>query len=129
MVEALVANGCTNDAWKLTQKMWNDENTRPLVNTVIYSSILKGFAHAQESEKVMALYEEMRSHEIQPNTITFNTILNAFAKGGTMDRVPALLEDMAVADPPIELDIVSYSTIVKGYCNCGQLDRALKVVQ
>jgi pentatricopeptide repeat protein len=129
MVEALVANGCTNDAWKLTQKMWSDERTRPIINTVIYSSILKGFANAQDTAKVMALYEEMQDHKIQPNTITFNTILNAFAKGGSMYRVPALLEDMAKANPPVEPDIVSYSTIVKGYCNSGQLNRALKVVQ
>lgn len=128
MVEALVANGCTNDAWKLTQKMWNEEDTRPLVNTVIYSSILKGFANAQDTKKVLALYEDMKLRKIQPNTITFNTILNAFAKGGTMHRVPALLDDMAAATPPVEPDIVSYSTIVKGYCNSGNLDRAIKVV-
>merc|ERR1719453_514934 len=43
MVEALVANGRNNEAWQLAQKMWAAENTRSLVNTVIYSSILKGF--------------------------------------------------------------------------------------
>jgi pentatricopeptide repeat protein len=31
MVEALVANGCTSDAWKLTQQMWGGEGTQPLV--------------------------------------------------------------------------------------------------
>merc|ERR1719460_887949 len=31
--------------------------------------------------------------------------------------------------PPIEPDIVTYSTIVKGFCNAGSLDRALKVVK
>lgn len=128
MVEVLVANGCTNDAWKLTQKLWNDESTQSLVNTVIYSSILKGFANAQDTEKVMALYEDMKMRKTQPNTITFNTILNAFAKGGTMHRVTTLLEDMAAATPPVEPDIVSYSTIVRGYCNSGNLDRAIKVV-
>jgi len=129
MVEQLVANGCTNDAWKLTQKMWNDESTQPLINTVVYSSILKGFANAQDTEKVMAVYQEMQTNQVTPNKITFNTILNAFAKGGNMHRVPALLVDMAAATPPIEPDIVSYSTIVKGYCNSGSLDRALQVVE
>merc|ERR1719408_577958 len=45
-----------------------------------------------------------------------------------MTRVPALLEDMKAAVPPVEPDIVTYSTIVKGYCNSGNLDRALKVL-
>lgn len=46
-----------------------------------------------------------------------------------MDRVPALLEDMKAATPPAEPDIVTYSTIVKGYCNSGGLDRALEIVK
>lgn len=46
-----------------------------------------------------------------------------------MERVPALLEDMKSADPPAEPDIVTYSTIVKGYCNSGGLDRALEILK
>merc|ERR1719399_1744992 len=128
MVEALVANGRTRDAWALAQKMWNEISTRALVNTVIYSSILKGFAQAKELENVMALYDEMRAHDIQANTITYNTILNAFAQGGAMHRVPSLLEDMKAAVPPVEPDIVTYSTIVKGFCNAGNLEKALRVL-
>merc|ERR1719301_420400 len=129
MVEALVANGRSSEAWGLVQKMWAGDGTRPLVNTVIYSSILKGFSHTKETDKVLALYEEMKEHQIQANTITYNTILNAFAQGGAMHRVPELLEDMRAANPPVEPDIVTYSTIVKGFCNAGNLDRALKVLK
>jgi len=129
MVEALVSNRCTSDAWKLVQQLRNDDITRPLVNTVIYSTILKGFSNAKDTEKVMALYEEMKTNGIQPNNVTYNTILNAFAQGGAMHRVPALLEDMKTAVPPAEPDIVTYSTIVKGFCNSGNLDRALEVLK
>merc|ERR1719261_1361085 len=125
----MVSNWCTEDAWQLVQQARSDENTKPLVNTVIYSTILKGFANAKETDKVVSLYEEMKANEIQPNNITYNTILNAFAQGGAMDRVPALLEDMKNAEPPAEPDVVTYSTIVKGYCNSGGLDRALAIVQ
>jgi pentatricopeptide repeat protein len=129
MIQALVANKRTTPAWELVQEMRKDEATRPLVNTVIYSTILKGFANAKETDKVMSLYEEMKANDIHPNNITYNTILNAFAQGGAMDRVPALLEDMKKAVPPAEPDLVSFSTIIKGYCNAGSLDRALQVVE
>lgn len=129
MVEALVMNGCTSDAWQLAQQLGDDEKTRALVNTVIYTTILKGFAWTQDMKMVTAVYDEMRAHDVQPNTITYNTILNAFAQSGTMDRVPALLEDMKSASPPVDLDIVTYSTIVKGFCNAGNLDRALEILQ
>jgi pentatricopeptide repeat protein len=129
MIEALVANWCTADAWKLVQDMLGEEDTRPLVNTVIYSTIIKGFAQAKETDRVMSLYDEMCAAGIRPNNITYNTILNAFAQGSAMDRVPALLEDMKKADPPAEPDIVTYSTIIKGYCNSGSLDRAFEMMK
>jgi len=129
MVESLVANWCTGEACKLVQQMRNEESTRALVNTVIYSTIIKGFSHTKETGKMMALYEEMKAHGVQPNNITYNTILNAFAQGGCMDRVPALLEDMKAAVPPAEPDIVTYSTIVKGFCNSGNTDKAMSVLK
>jgi len=128
MVEALVVNGCTVDAWHLVQQTWSDESSKALVNTVIYSTILKGFSNAKDVERVMAIYEEMRRLGVQPNTITYNTILNAFAQGSAMNRAPALLEDMKMAMPPVEPDIVTYSTLVKGFCNSGSLDRALQIL-
>jgi len=129
MVEALVMNRRTEDAWGLASELQSCDSTAPLVNTVIYSTILKGFANAKETDKVMDLYAEMKSRNIQPNTITFNTILNAFAQCGAMHRVAALLEDMKTAIPPVEPDIVTYSTLVKGFCNSGSLDRALCIVK
>jgi pentatricopeptide repeat protein len=129
MVEALVMNKRTAEAWDIALELRSHESTAPLVNTVIYSTILKGFANAKETEKVMALYGEMKTYDIQPNTITYNTILNAFAQAGAMHRVAALLEDMKAAVPPVEPDIVTYSTLVKGYCNSGSLDRALCILK
>merc|ERR1719401_3388650 len=106
MVEALVMNRCTDDAWQLVQKLWDDESQRALLNTVIYSTILKGFAMSKRSDKLMALYDEMRDRGIPCNTITYNTMLNAFAQSCAIHRVPQLLEDMKATQPPAEPDIV-----------------------
>jgi len=129
MVEALVVNGCTVDAWQLVQQVWKDQSSKALVNTIIYSTIIKGFSNAKDIERVMAIYEEMRGLGLQPNTITYNTILNAFAQCSAMDRAPALLEDMKMAMPPVEPDIVTFSTMVKGFCNSGSLDRAMQILK
>jgi len=129
MVEALVMNRCTDYAWDLVHQMLQDENECSLVNTVIYSTILKGFAMSKQPKRVMELYAEMKELGISCNTITYNTILNAFAQSGTMHFVPQLLKDMRSAEPPVEPDIVTYSTLVKGYCMSGDLDRALQLMQ
>lgn len=128
MVEALVVNNCSDEAWTLVRKIADDKDDKALLNTVIYSTILKGFAMAKRSDRLMALYEEMRAKEIPCNTITYNTMLNAFAKCGDMHKVPKLLEDMKTANPPVEPDIVTYSTMVKGFCAAGDVDRGMKLL-
>jgi pentatricopeptide repeat protein len=128
MVEALVMNNCSEEAWSLVKKVDGDKDDKALLNTVIYSTILKGFAIAKRSDRLMALYEEMRAKEIPCNTITYNTMLNAFAKSGDMHRVPQILEDMKTQEPPVDPDIVTYSTMVKGFCAAGDVDRGMKLL-
>ena len=76
--------------------------------------------------KTSAVYEEMRSRGIPCNTVTYNTILDACAKCYAMSRVSKLLEDMSAAS--VEPEIIAYSTILKGYCVEGDLDRAFHIV-
>merc|ERR1719214_466406 len=127
MVDALVKNSCVEDAWQLVHTLLQDEQMCSLVNTVIYSTILKGFAMSKQSNKVFTVYAEMRKSGVQCNTISYNTILDACARCGSMERVPKLLEDMKSA--LVEPDIITYSTLVKGYCLSGDVDRAFQVLE
>merc|ERR1719261_1260330 len=129
MVDALVMNGCVDGAWELVNQVYNDESQRASVNTVIYSTILKGFAISRQPEKLMQVYSEMKERSVACNTISYNTMLDACAKCGAMHRVPELLEDMKAMQPQIEPDIITYSTIVKGYCMSGDVDKGFQVLQ
>jgi len=122
-------SGSTQEAWDLVQTLWEDETQRSSVNTVIYSTIIKGFAMTRQHEKVTALYEEMKQRSIPSNTITFNTILNSIARCGLIDRIPEVLEDMRGLEPPAVPDLVTYSTIIKGYCQSGSVDKAFGLMQ
>jgi len=128
MVEALVMNHCCDAAWELVKSVASDENQKSLLNTVIYSTILKGLAMSKRLDQLMSLYEEMRTSGVACNTITYNTMLNAFAQCGDMTRVPQLLEDMKLSAPPVEPDIVTYSTMVKGFCAAGDVDKGLRLL-
>jgi len=127
MVEALVTNGRAQMAWELIQTQLRSEERRGCINTVIYSTLLKGFALMKRIDRVFDVYEEMRGQDISCNTITYNTMLDACAKCGTMDRASALLVDMRTVN--VEPDIITYSTIVKGYCLEGDIDRAFRVLE
>eukprot|EP00420_Gonyaulax_spinifera_P031130 CAMPEP_0197871124 /NCGR_PEP_ID=MMETSP1439-20131203/1632_1 /TAXON_ID=66791 /ORGANISM="Gonyaulax spinifera, Strain CCMP409" /LENGTH=796 /DNA_ID=CAMNT_0043490053 /DNA_START=148 /DNA_END=2536 /DNA_ORIENTATION=+ len=123
MVEALVANRRTEEAFELVYEAWGDDKRAHLVNTVTCSTLLKGLA--KNPEKVLEVYDEMRARGVECNTIAYNTILNVFAQSRAMHHVPRILEDMKNVTPPVEPDVVTYSTLIKGFCASGGLDRAL----
>merc|ERR1719373_1037055 len=68
----------------------------------------------------------MRASGIPCNTITYNTLLDACAKACSMSKASQLLEDMG--DSGAEPDIITYSTLVKGYCAEGDVDRAFHIL-
>jgi len=129
MIDALVMNGAVDSAWTLVNEIWEQESQRPLLNTVIYSTILKGFAINRRLDKVIAVYDEMQARSISGNTITYNTLLNALVRCGDLRRLPQLLEDMRGASPPVEPDMITYSTIMKGYCSSGDLNKGLELLR
>jgi len=68
----------------------------------------------------------MCARGIPRNLITHNTLLDACARACIMKRASQFLEDMEVSG--IEPDIITYSTLVKGYCMEGNVDRAFRIV-
>merc|ERR550537_1579108 len=127
MIDALVKNGSVNDAWDLVNQVYANIETRELVNTVIYSTILKGFAMEQDIQRVFLIFTEMTERAIPCNVISYNTMIDACARCWSMDRVPQLLEHMRKEG--VEPDLVTYSSLVKGYCLAGDVRRGFKVLE
>ncbi|CAJ1439566.1 unnamed protein product [Effrenium voratum] len=125
MVEALVHCGQVNEAAALVRE--TAASNAVVLNTVIYSSIIKGFAQAKQMEKCFETLEEMEVQGIPGNTITYNTLLDACAKSGAMSRVEEIFEKMRLCE--VEPDRITYSTLIKGYCVSGELDCAFKLFE
>eukprot|EP00913_Durusdinium_trenchii_P029669 g27808.t1 len=64
MVEALVSNNHVSDAWKIVNETWAKEENQDLVNTVIYSTIVKGFTMSRQHDQVVAIYKEMKDGKL-----------------------------------------------------------------
>jgi len=121
MLDALVCSGNIEDAIALFEK-WK---TRVPPNTVMYSTIIKGFANTQQPERAMSTWRAMREQKMTMNTVVYNSIIDAQARVGMMDNVSDLIEQM---EPDgCTPDGITYSTIVKGYCVKGDLEKAFEV--
>jgi len=121
MLDALVCNGQIDEALDMFRKWKN----RVPGNTVLWSTLIKGFANTHQAERAMDAWREMRSEGIKMNTVAYNAVIDAQARVGAMDAVSKLVETMAIDG--CTPDTITYSTIVKGYCVKGDLDKAFEV--
>merc|ERR1719456_434777 len=132
MTEALVRCGEAQKAWDLIDKLPRSQQAghgeeAATVNTVIYSTVLKGFAAVKNIDMVFAVHDDMLKYGVPCNTITYNTMLDACAKCYTMHRAEHILKAMKAAS--VQPDKITYSTIVKGHCLEGDIDKALVVLK
>jgi len=127
MVEAVTNNGDPDAALALIHEALASEETRSLVNAVIYCSVLKGFSRRKRFDRVWALHEEMLNQKVQYSVVTYNALIDACARSGEMSRVSSLLE--AMSQKGVEPNVITYSTVLKGYCQDNRVDKAFEVLE
>merc|ERR1719469_1787435 len=90
MIDALVEAQGVDEALALFQA-W-----RPKVNcdSIIYSTLIKGFSSMGDAERAMALYKDMKLNGVQLNHIVYTALINAHTRNGLMKKAEALLEEM-----------------------------------
>eukprot|EP00927_Polykrikos_kofoidii_P039837 TRINITY_DN34144_c0_g1_i1.p1 TRINITY_DN34144_c0_g1~~TRINITY_DN34144_c0_g1_i1.p1 ORF type:complete len:1104 (-),score=206.41 TRINITY_DN34144_c0_g1_i1:95-3406(-) len=126
MVEAVVSNGDTEGAYEIIHQVQSDERCRDALNSVIYCSVLKGFAREKKVDRVWSLYEEMSAANVELSVVTYNTMIDACARSGQMDRVPGVLQDMARGG--VKPNVITYSTMLKGHCQQGNIHAGFKLL-
>merc|ERR1719409_1977347 len=75
MVEALVVNGQATEAWDLVRRQQDEDADETMLNTVVYSTVLKGFATSKNMDMVFTVYKDMQKQSVECNAITYNTLL------------------------------------------------------
>merc|ERR1719191_2374648 len=126
MVDALVCNSLPDEAFDLVRGIRDESEYADILNTVIYSTLLKGFAQSRQPGRVQDVFEEMKQMGIACNTVSYNTMLDANAMTGKMDRADELFREMQASG--VSPDVITYSTLVKGYCQAGDIDRGYQVL-
>merc|ERR1719281_28174 len=113
-----ISIGCVTDALvsneRVEEAAESVKSKYPL-NTVIYSTLIKGFAITRNAAAAWEAFVDMKTEGIVPNLVTMNTLIDAHARSGKMDKCAEILGSMK-EEFGIEPDRITYSTIVKGFC-------------
>jgi len=123
MLDALVNNGNTEEAVNLF-KRWQ---AKVPVSTVMYATLIKGFANSRQPRRAMDMWREMQELKLPINNVVYNAIIDSQARMGLMDEVGYLVK--AMEQHGCKPDGMTFSLIVKGYCFRGDLENAFQVLR
>lgn len=120
-MDALVCNKAVSESVALFRK-WQD---RIPMNTVLYSTLIKGFNNIGDGHGAIDMWNELRKKKLPMNTTVYNAIIDVHARVGATREVSSLLTQMEFDG--LHPDNITQSIIAKGYCVSGDLDNAMVV--
>eukprot|EP00928_Gymnodinium_smaydae_P095383 TRINITY_DN819_c0_g6_i1.p1 TRINITY_DN819_c0_g6~~TRINITY_DN819_c0_g6_i1.p1 ORF type:complete len:633 (-),score=129.09 TRINITY_DN819_c0_g6_i1:163-2061(-) len=124
MIDACVKCGCMTKAMEIFRDMKAQHKHR---NTILYTTLVKGYGLEKDLKNALELFREMQAEGVPYNTITYNSIIDVCIKCCDVATAESLLHEMLNNGHGVEPDLITYSTLLKGYCHFGDLDRALQV--
>jgi len=129
MVEAVVSNGDVDGGYELITQLLEDDQCREQVNSVVFGSVIKGYGRARPAsmERLWVVFKDMLSKGIEPTIVTFNAVIDACARNGQMNALPDLLQQMKARR--LEPNLITYSTMIKGFCQRGDVKSALQQLE
>merc|ERR1712137_241934 len=98
-------------------------------NTILYTTLIKGYGLRKDLHHALALFEEMSAEGVSRNTVTFNSLIDVCVKCGNLQMAEAILRDMTLPTSAVEPDLITFSTLLKGYCQFSEIDKALQVLE
>mmetsp|Transcript_70674 Transcript_70674/g.184051 ORF Transcript_70674/g.184051 Transcript_70674/m.184051 type:complete len:712 (-) Transcript_70674:350-2485(-) len=126
MIDACVKCGHVAKAVEIFEDMKSRRKHR---NTILYTTLIKGYGMEKDCKNALELFREMRTEGVPYNTITYNSIIDVCIKSNEVATAEDLLREMMQAGSNLEPDLITYSTVLKGYCHSGDLDKALQVAE
>mmetsp|Transcript_78713 Transcript_78713/g.227578 ORF Transcript_78713/g.227578 Transcript_78713/m.227578 type:complete len:689 (-) Transcript_78713:216-2282(-) len=126
MIDACVKCGHVNKAVEIFEDMKAKKKHR---NTILYTTLIKGYGMEKDAKHALELFREMREEGVPYNTITYNSIIDVCIKCSELETAEDLLREMISSNENVEPDLITYSTVLKGYCHAGDLDKALQVAE
>lgn len=95
-------------------------------DTVVYNTLLGGFAAAGNMEDCYELMKGMREKGCEPNVISYTTVIQGLCTKGRMDEAMRVFVEMSRFN--CSADSVTYSTLITGFCKSGDVKQGYELL-
>lgn len=124
ILDSCAKNGNMNIALKIYKILKKSEIN---LNSIVFTTIIKGFIRSEAYEEALGFFNEVKMHQdLSGMIITYNCALDVMVRKKDIVEALKLFEEI---DAVFKADLISYSTIIKGLCQNGQLPKALEYVK
>jgi pentatricopeptide repeat protein len=129
MLDACVKCGDLQQALQVFEEVKKEGKHR---NTVLYTTLIKGCSAQKNLQVALTLFREMKEERVSYNTFTYNSIIDVCINSGAMTVAEGIFSQMITEEANrhgASPDIITFSTLLKGYCQAGLFDQAFMVVE
>lgn len=97
------------------------------MDAIAYNIMMKVFASTGDVLKAFEMYAEMQRANILPNEMTFGILLDACIDHNHMNHAREVFSDLRRSG--LELNVILYTTFMKGLVNEGELTEAIGILE
>ncbi|KAK6130600.1 hypothetical protein DH2020_035646 [Rehmannia glutinosa] len=124
VIQLLVESGQLDEAMGLMREMGLIDLYPDMIT---YVSIIKGFCDAGRLEEACGLIKVMKGHGCVPNAVVYSAILDGICRHGSLEMASEFLGGMEKENGACVSNLVTYTTMIKGFVEKGMAMEALRV--
>ncbi|KAF3677453.1 ATPase, F1 complex, gamma subunit protein [Capsicum annuum] len=89
---------------------------------VTYGTMIDGYCKEGNINRAVEIYDDIIKVKKNPNLVIYNSILDGLCKEVSVDVAEVLVEELKGTSL---YDVITYNTLLNGYCIGGKIDKAL----
>lgn len=95
-------------------------------NIVLYATLIHGFIEANDLQRALFYFQEMKDKKMEPNIVIYTSILSGYYNNKDFALASKFYEEMI--QKGMKPTVVTYSTIIDGLINNRQLQKAYETI-
>ncbi|XP_031251382.1 pentatricopeptide repeat-containing protein At1g02060, chloroplastic [Pistacia vera] len=123
----LFKRGRTSMAKNVFDEMLSTFGVTPDVYT--FNILIRGFCKNSMVDEGFRFFKEMERFKCVPDVVTFNTIVDGLCRAGKVKIACNVVKGMGKKNVDLKPNVVSYTTLIRGYCMKQEIDEALLVFE